>query len=122
MEPRLVAPNPRVDAIRASLAIQRGPMIYCLEAIDQPPGTNLLDVRIDPSASLRASWREDLLGGVMTIEAHGAQLDADAWRHQLYRPTTVERSAARPLNLTAIPYFAWANRGPSAMRVWIPQL
>lgn len=121
MEPRLTAPNPRVDAIRGSLAVERGPLVYCLEQVDQEPGLNLLDVRIAPEASLQATWREDLLGGVVVIEAQGAVVDIGAWQEALYRPVPVENLPQREVTLTAVPYYTWANRGPGAMRVWIPQ-
>jgi DUF1680 family protein len=121
MEPRLTAPNPRVDAIRGSLAIERGPLVYCLEQIDQEPNLNLLDVRIAPEASLQATRRENLLGGVVAIEAQGAVVDIGAWQDELYRPAPVEDLPRREVTLTAVPYYAWANRGLGAMRVWIPQ-
>jgi hypothetical protein len=121
MVPRLTTPNPRVDAIRGSLAIERGPLVYCLEQIDQEPNLNLLDVRIAPESSLQATWREDLLGGVVAIEAPGAVVDIGAWQGELYRPAPTEGLPQREVTLTAVPYYAWANRGPGAMRVWIPQ-
>jgi len=121
MEPRLTAPNPRVDAIRGSLAIERGPLVYCLEQVDQEPNLNLLDVRIDPEAPLQATWREHLLGGVVAIEAPGAVVDTGAWQDALYRPAPVENPPRREVTLTAVPYYAWANRSPGAMRVWIPR-
>jgi DUF1680 family protein len=121
MEPRLTAPNPRVDAIRGSLAIERGPLVYCLEQVDQEPDMNLLDVRIAPESSLQAIRREDLLGGVVAIETQGAVADIGAWQDALYRPASVEDLPRREVTLTAVPYYAWANRGPGAMRVWIPQ-
>jgi len=121
IKPRLVEPNPRVDAIRGSLAIERGPLVYCLEEVDQQPGLNLLDVRIAPEASLQAVWREDLLGGVVVVEAQGAVVDAGAWQDELYRPARTEDLPQREVVLTAVPYYAWANRGPGTMRVWIPR-
>jgi DUF1680 family protein len=121
MEPRLTAPNPRVDAIRGSLTIERGPLVYCLEQIDQEPDLNLLDVRIAPEASLHATRREDLLGGVVAIEARGVVVDIGAWQDALYRPGPVEDLPQREVTLTAVPYYAWANRGPGTMRVWIPR-
>jgi DUF1680 family protein len=121
MQPRLIEPHPRVDAIRGSLAIERGPLVYCLEAVDQEPGLNLLDVRIAPDASLQAVRREDLLGGVVVVEARGAVVDGDAWHDELYRSAPVEDLPQCEVVLTAVPYYAWANRGPGAMRVWIPR-
>jgi DUF1680 family protein len=120
MEPTLITPNPRVDAIRGSLAIQCGPLVYCLEEIDQPAGTNLLDVRLDPTAPLRATWQEGLLGGVMAVEAQGAQVEMSAWEGLLYRPKAGKQLPMHPIKLIAVPYFAWANRGVGNMRVWLP--
>ncbi|MBI1879878.1 MAG: glycoside hydrolase family 127 protein [Chloroflexi bacterium] len=122
MPPYLVEAHPRVDAIRDSLAIQRGPIVYCLEAIDQP-NLNLLDLQLDETAPLEAVWREDLLPeGVMAVQATGYVVDSDEWPGHLYRPLNASRSQARqPVRLTAIPYYAWANRGANAMRVWLPR-
>jgi len=60
LQPRFTEANPRVDAIRGSLAIERGPLVYCLEAADQPAGVDLLDVRIDPETSLQTLCCEDM--------------------------------------------------------------
>jgi DUF1680 family protein len=120
MQPRLVEPHPRVDAIRGSLAIERGPLVYCLEETDQEPGLNLLDVRIAPDALLQTARRKDLLGDVVVVEAQGTVVDVEVWQDELYRPTPVADSPQREATLVAVPYYAWANRGPGAMRVWIP--
>jgi uncharacterized protein len=94
MPPRQIVPDERVDALRGCVAIARGPLVYAIEQPDQPPGVTLEDIRVDPGAAVRPEHRPDLLGGV-----------------------TVLRTA----DLTLIPYYAWANRGPHAMRVWIPK-
>jgi len=128
MAPRLIEPNPRIDAIRGCLAIERGPLVYCLEqadlrSVDQEPGLDLLDVRIARDAPMQARWREDLLGGVTEIEVSGLVVDNDEWDARLYRlasPEGAKDPVARKTPLTAVPYYAWANRGPGAMRVWIP--
>ena len=121
MAPRLTEPHPRVDAIRGSLAIERGPLVYCLENADQEPGLDLLDVRIAPNARMQAEWQEGLLGGVVVIETQGALADVSKWRDQLYRPVAAKRLLQREVPLKAVPYYAWANRGPGTMRVWIPR-
>jgi DUF1680 family protein len=80
-----------------------------------------MDVAVDERAPLVESRRSDLLGGVTTIEAAGLLRSMTAWAGRLYRPLgDVRQLPSRPVKLTAIPYYAWANRGPHAMRVWIP--
>ena len=121
MSPRLTAPHPRVDATRGSLAIERGPMVYCLEGEDQEAGVDLLDVRLAPDADLADVWRDDLLDGVVTVEAQGSVADVSDWDGTLYRSAMPPDDPTRPVKLTAVPYYAWANRSPGTMRVWIPQ-
>ena len=122
MPPFLVAANPRVDAIRDCLAIQRGPIVYCLEGCDQEAPENLLDTQVDASQPLQARWRDDLLGGIMTVEAAGYLSDPQLWQGVLYQPSGKAPSATRrPVRLVAIPYYAWGNRGIGSMRVWIPR-
>jgi DUF1680 family protein len=121
MRPRLTAPNPRVDAIRGSLAIERGPLVYCLEQVDQEPSLDLLDARIALEAHMSDVWREDLLGGVVTIEAKGSIADMGSWQDDLYRSAPTEMLPQREVMLKAVPYYAWANRGRGTMRVWIPR-
>lgn len=122
LEPRLVEAHPRIDAVRDSLAIQRGPLVYCLEALDQP-GLNLLDLQLDEKAPLQALWQEELLpGGVMAVQAAGYELEHPGDPGHLYRFLNAGQAPARwPVQVTAIPYYAWANRGANAMRVWIPR-
>lgn len=125
MPPFLVEADPRIDSTRGCLAIQRGPIVYCLEEHDQEPGVDLLDVEIDPLAELAARWQPELLGGVTIVDAAGQPMDRAGWvEGELYRPLvlrTAQRPAERRLKLRAIPYFAWANRGLKSMRVWIPR-
>lgn len=106
MEPRLSAAHPRVDAVRGCLALERGPLVYALEQSDQPDGVIVDDVTIDRDAELSVEHRPQLLGGVSVIKiSHGSP-----------SPSKGDNE------LTAIPYHVWANRGPQAMRVWLPAL
>ena len=95
--PRVMVPDRRIDAVRGCIAVERGPLVYCLEAADLPPGLELEEVRVG-QAELREVERKDLI------------------------PTAVgmRLGATPPGEVDAIPYFAWANRRPGAMRVWIP--
>jgi hypothetical protein len=122
MPPFLVESNPRADAIRGCLAIQRGPLVYCLEGCDQEAPETLLDVQIDADQPLQAQWRDNWLGGIMTVEAAGYLVDPGPWQGMLYQPSGKASTATRrPVRLTAIPYYAWGNRGIGSMRVWIPR-
>jgi hypothetical protein len=122
MTPGLIQSNPRVDAIRGCLALQRGPLVYCLEAHDQAGDANLLDVALDANGPLMAIWNPDLLGGLTIVEARGYRLESRSWANDLYRP--VNQSPDREMDeirLVALPYYAWGNRGVDGMRVWIPK-
>ncbi len=119
MEPEFIEGDPRVEADRGAVAIRRGPLIYCLEAPDNR-AVALFDVRVDPGQQLRSSHRTDLLNGLTVVEARGA-VPAEGNRPEpLYR-TAGSRAVPelRPVELTAIPYYAWANRGPAQMTVWM---
>ncbi len=121
MQANFVLPNPRIDATRGCLAIQRGPVIYCLEDQDQLIHGRLLDVEIDQQKPLIATWKEDLLDGVVSIEAAGQFTDDVEWQENLYLPTgTPVHRKIYKTRLTAVPYFAWGNRTIGGMRVWIP--
>ena len=109
--PRLTAPHPRIDALRDTLAIERGPLVYCLETADLPADVVLEDIRIAPDTTLADEDRSELAGGVVGVSAAGVARPAG----QGLDP------AATPVRLRAIPYHLWANREPAGMRVWIPR-
>lgn len=93
--PRVTVPDPRVDAVRGCVAVERGPVVLCLESVDLPAGTAIDDVRLDLAAGVRdegdgglahlVTWAGDDLGDVRLV-----------------------------------PYHRWAERGPSTMRVFVP--
>ena len=118
MPVRLTQGHPRIDGLRGSVAIERGPVVYCIEQCDQP-STDLLDIRLDAGRGLEPTWRPELLGGVVTVQFSGTSLDCGG-NEALYRPLRPSDGVGQPVEVTAIPYFAWANREPGAMRVWIP--
>lgn len=101
------------------LAISRGPLIYCLEAVDHP-GVDILDILLSPQAKLSPHFRPDLLGGVEVLQDRASVRDRSGWKTILYRSYRKNRRMeTKPLDLTAIPYFSWANRRPGKMLVWI---
>jgi DUF1680 family protein len=119
LEPRLVQADPRADAVRGCVAIERGPLVYCLEQVDHPGG-GLDDLVIDTAHPLAVKHRPDLLGGVTTVVAagHRRTLPDPGWWP--YQEAAATPAPAEAVELTAIPYYAWANRHDGSMRVWLP--
>jgi DUF1680 family protein len=121
MKPRLVRANPLVREDAGRVALERGPLVYCLEQPDQP-GFDLLDASLlDDGTGFVSAFQPDLLGGVLVLKHRGSLVDRPFSSEPLYRPfqERVERPGA-VVALTFIPYYAWANREPSRMEVWVP--
>jgi hypothetical protein len=109
-----VAANPHVKADQGLLAIQRGPIVYCLEQCDQTEP--LAALWLPQEADLKAAREPGLLGGVVTITGEARATTEPQWRRSLYQSAP---SAGR-VALKAIPYYAWDNRQPGPMKVWLP--
>jgi len=108
--------NPRVPADRGRVALQRGPILYAVEA--QDAGGSLDRLVLPGDAVLRTVHRKDLLGGVTVIEGKGREAAVSTtWGADLYRPAT----EGRPVDFTAIPYCVWDNRQAGSMMVWLPE-
>jgi DUF1680 family protein len=122
MPPRLIAPHPRIDAVRGCVAIERGPLVYCLEAVDAPAGASLDDLLIEPREGLEEALRPDLLGGIVGVTATGRHRVAEGWDTWPYAPAdgAQGRGDGPPVSVLAVPYALWGNRGDGAMRVWTP--
>jgi DUF1680 family protein len=119
MTPRLTAGHPWIESTRGCVAIEYGPLVYCLEQADQQ--APVYDLEIDPAAPLTATWQPDLLDGVAVVRGSGFVIDRAAWDGLLYRPFSPGAATPKqPAELTAIPVYAWANRGPNAMKIWVP--
>jgi DUF1680 family protein len=118
MRPHLVESHPLVEETRNQAAIQRGPIIYCLESADLPKGIRLQDVFIAPYNKLAARYDDKLLRGLSVVEADIIAAPSADWSDTLYRP--LERGAERKLRAQFVPYYSWSNRGPSEMSVWLP--
>jgi DUF1680 family protein len=109
-----IAANPHVKEDLNQFAIQRGPLVYCLEACDQT--APLSSLYLPPNAELKAENRDHLLGGVVVITGSASVDDEPDWKRGLYQAAV----APRHIPFTAIPYYAWDNRQPGAMKVWLP--
>lgn len=126
LEPTPVSADPRIDAVRGCIAWERGPLVYAFEQIDQPADTDLDLTEMVVAASVEVEHRPGMLDGVSVLKAVGRRVHPEAVSNERPFPRTLLPSgssevAAGDFPLVAIPYYAWANRGVGAMRVWIPQ-
>ncbi len=97
-----VKSHPLVTENTGKIALERGPIVYCVESIDNPG--NVFNIELNETSNYRAEFKSDFLNGVTVIEG-------DAFN-------SVEQG--KVVEFKAIPYYAWANRGVSEMRVWFP--
>ena len=126
MAPQVVEANAKVVEDYGRGAVQRGPLVYCLEQLDQPHGTTLADVSLRVNAGeagngFTETFEKDLLDGVVVLQHQGAVQSSDA-RRALYFPSSAAATTTTETSLTFIPYYAWSNRAPTAMMVWTPLL
>jgi DUF1680 family protein len=127
LRPRFTFPDPRIDAIRGCVAIERGPLVYCIETADLPAGVSVEQVRIDPTIAATEQPRPDLAESVVGLEVAGsvATVTPSSWPYGdggngLGGPEGARGGPGEAVKVRAIPYFTWANRTVEAMRVWIP--
>jgi len=121
LDVRFTRADPRVDADRGQVALERGPLVYCLEAVDNP-GHRLDDVVIATSSAPTVVESEEVPAGIAAIKAQGVRRSrpSNGWWPYASTAAGPDGSAdAEPLTLTAVPYFFWGNRDEGAMRVWL---
>jgi DUF1680 family protein len=118
MPPRVLVAHPRVDAVRGCVAWARGPIVYCLEEHDQPAGVALEDIRVPAGVAPRAVSGSDVPGVPIVLVGQGSVLRVAG--APLYADGAAAAQDGGSVEVTAIPYFRWANRDPAPMRVWIP--
>jgi len=109
-----VAANPNVKADHGQLAIQRGPIVYCVEQCDQSEPISSL--YLPGGVELKAGRTKSLLSRVVVVEGKAFVAPEPEWKRKLYQAA----SAARSVSLIAIPYYSWDNRTAGAMKVWLP--
>jgi len=112
---RIVA-HPAVAPDRGLIALQRGPLVYCLEDVDHEVPVQA--IALPRQAWLTPTWQPDLLGGVMVLETEEALAPAPgAWDRALYQ--SAKAVPMQPARLRAVPYCTWDNREPGGMVVWL---
>jgi hypothetical protein len=122
MTTRLLESNPAVAEDRGRVAFQRGPIVFCMERLDQPSldqDLNLSNYAVDLRAPTTARFDPDLLDGVMVLE-HPGTVSIPANQKLYFAANDAAKAQELPVTVKLIPYYAWANRAPAAMQVWIP--
>jgi DUF1680 family protein len=109
MTPRWTWPDPRVDSIRGCVAVERGPLVLCVESVDLPGGQSVDTLRVDPGSDLEESDG--------AVRARGSLLTFEDRPWPTPGPVV---SGSSEVAVPLTPYHRWANRGPSTMRVWMP--
>ena len=104
-----MAGHPFIESTRSAVAIVRGPIVYCIEACDQPGSATEMTVTIDPNAALQSIWRPDVLGGATVVVGSGTARANEDW-NELYRRFDDVSRDRQPIDVTAVPYFLWGNR------------
>lgn len=126
MPVQALAANPHVTDDLGRVAVQRGPLVYCMEQIDQPAGVALADVALTWGPSEEAQFSEellgDLLGGIVVLHHGGTVFENQQSHDSLYFHYSEDELKTRQVALTFIPYYAWANREATPMQVWTPVL
>ncbi len=98
------------------VALKRGPLVYCVEEVDNPGG-RVQKLKLPRKSDIKILQRNDLFGGVVQLQASAASINEADWS-SLYRTAPPTEGSA---TLTALPYYLWANRGQGSMMVWIPE-
>ncbi len=122
MTPRLTVASAKVESDNRRVAVERGPLVYCMEQIDQKDGGSLAGYSLALGGhgnEIREQVDTSMFGGVVTLRAPGLFSSADASTSSAAY-SSIAADPAKPVTLTLIPYYAFANRARSAMQVWIP--
>ena len=101
-----ISANSLAEDLCNKVALERGPVVYCLEASDQPDST-IFDKYIPAFAPIESRFEKDLLGGVMVLEGEARKVTREG--------------EVKPVRFRAIPYCTWNNRGAQPMEVWIAE-
>jgi len=116
MRPKYIEANPNVKDDIGKVAVKRGPIVYCIEQVDNP-NFEIDNLEVDTSEALETAY-EPILKGVSVIKAKG-RITKDVWRKMLYLPKEVVDMERKEVEFKLVPYYAWSNREAGPMKIWI---
>ena len=108
MIPRIVKANPKVEADHGRVAVERGPIVYCAEWPDNR--FNVHSILLNQHPQFKVTDKPELLYGIRQITTDAQALSYDK----------AGKLVTKDVELTLIPYYAWAHRGEGDMEVWLP--
>lgn len=112
--PRFIYASPKIPRLTGTVALCRGPLVYCFEGIDNDG--DVISLRIDTNKQVSVhEYEPDLLGGAVKLGVHTMRISQ---MDSLYTDTKPKYTSFESI---AIPYYTWGNRGENRMRVWIPE-
>ncbi|MEU8053420.1 glycoside hydrolase family 127 protein [Micromonospora haikouensis] len=114
MTPRFSYPDTRIDAVRGCVAVERGPLVYALESVDVPGVASVDELRVDAARPPR------LVDGRVTVRCVRIRPPEPGWPYRGDAAEAVSAVDGLLDEVALVEYHAWANRGPSTMRVWLP--
>jgi uncharacterized protein len=115
-----IAPHPNIRQDVGCIALQRGPVVYCLEEADNE--SELATVVIPRHTRLATRIDADLFNGISVISGEAMRIKPVSWPGGLYQPQSLVPYSNSRFTFRAIPYCFWANREPGEMRVWIREM
>ena len=118
MKVRFIESNPLVEELRNQVAVQRGPLVYCLESPDLPPGIRVSEVAVSTAQKLKPVPVTIAGSRMLALEGKAFCLQGD-WKNKLY--SEIDSKKTSLIKIRMIPYYAWENRGKPEMSVWFPK-
>lgn len=114
VRPRWTHPDPRIDAVRGCVAVEKGPLVYCAESVDLSDGRHVDAVEVDA----RVAPRDDSERGTVVVTARLHTHADQGWPYASDPPGDAQPPDR--VEIACRPYHRWGTRGPASMRVWLP--
>jgi hypothetical protein len=117
LEVQALEAHPRIRAGAGKVCLRRGPLVYCLEAVDN--GDNLSALALDSASGFEPREAAELPAGTRKIIAKGWRRSELGWGDDAYQVASPSAAAGEATELAAVPYHLWGNRGSGEMTVWV---
>jgi DUF1680 family protein len=114
----MIEANPLVEENRNQIAVKRGPVVYCMEAVDLDKNNSVFGLGLSTVSQFKMTPTKIGNSTVISLEANAKKIDNGEWKDQLYKE--VSKKPAQEVRVKLVPYYAWGNRGHSEMTVWLP--